>query len=653
MTSNSSYPDKQSHILHPRYRPDINGLRAIAVLSVLVFHAFPTLLPGGFVGVDIFCYFRLPDIHHHFQNLRNGSFSFTDFYARRIRRIFPALLLVLFACLVAGWFSLVAEEYAQLGKHIAAGAGFVSNLALWSESGYFDTASSAKPLLHLWSLGIEEQFYLIWPLLPWLAWKKKLSIPATTLTLMLMSFGVNLSTVGSNAVAAYYSPIGRSWELLVGAFLAFRLASSTIEKNHSHSNLRATSGLLLIAASIALIDKNALFPGWWALLPVAGTVLLLEAHDAWFNRHVLSNRFIVWIGLISYPLYLWHWPLLSFAEILVGKVPAPEYRLLCLLAAIFLAWLTFLIIERPYRAKLYRLRQVFYLSALMALIGFLGFNIMNRDGLPFRHEQLSPRKPANSKAAGFTSLGVSIQQDHVNYSCEGLVLRTTKKVDTFCHLVGSEPYLAVIGDSHSNHLFFGLKNTPNAKANQVLVVGAGSCHPAMQGGQSENCDDQIKANLELIKKFGTNKYVVLSADSSLIQTRTKPQYDVLLRGYLNTVAQLQSLGKTVIFNIDTPGFMESPASCALNPLPLRNMYKSTGELCEKIPIGKTLPRNVYDRFVHDLMRQNKFIIFLTPILCSVVTITARFLTMPPCCSRIPTISLTTAVSWWRISCRHW
>jgi peptidoglycan/LPS O-acetylase OafA/YrhL len=155
---------------HPKYRADIDGLRAIAVLSVVAFHAFPGSLRGGFIGVDVFFVisgFLISTIV--FENLDSGTFSFATFYSRRIRRIFPALFLVLLASLAFGWFALLADEYAQLGKHVAAGTGFVSNLVLWGEAGYFDNSADTKPLLHLWSLGIEEQFYILWPLLLWLA----------------------------------------------------------------------------------------------------------------------------------------------------------------------------------------------------------------------------------------------------------------------------------------------------------------------------------------------------------------------------------------------------------------------------------------------------------------------------------------------------
>lgn len=167
----TAHSQPSEHLTHPKYRPDIDGLRAVAVLSVVIFHAFPDLIPGGFIGVDVFFVisgFLISTII--FKSLSTDNFSFTDFYARRIKRIFPALFVVLLVTYGLGWHSLLADEFRQLGKHIAAGAGFVANLVFWSEAGYFDNASETKPLLHLWSLGIEEQFYIVWPLLLWLAW---------------------------------------------------------------------------------------------------------------------------------------------------------------------------------------------------------------------------------------------------------------------------------------------------------------------------------------------------------------------------------------------------------------------------------------------------------------------------------------------------
>ncbi len=211
-----------SSLKHPKYRPDIDGLRAVAVLSVVGFHAFPSWVGGGFIGVDIFFVisgFLISTII--FDNLEDNSFSFIEFYSRRIKRIFPALLLVMISCFCIGWLVMFSDEFKQLGKHIAGGASFVSNFIFWGESGYFDTTAASKPLLHLWSLGIEEQFYIIWPLVLFLSWKLRFNLLAVSGMIALISFLLNLSILGEDAVAAFYSPQSRFWELLLGSVLAY------------------------------------------------------------------------------------------------------------------------------------------------------------------------------------------------------------------------------------------------------------------------------------------------------------------------------------------------------------------------------------------------------------------------------------------------
>lgn len=223
-------PTTESHLSHPKYRPDVDGLRAIAVLAVVFFHAFPSLIRGGFVGVDVFFVisgYLISTII--FENLDRGTFSFSEFYARRIKRIFPALILVLVACFVFGWFVLLADEYKQLGKHIAASAGFISNIIFWNEAGYFDNAQETKPLLHLWSLGIEEQFYILWPLVIWVIWKRKFNLLTITFFLAIASFMLNLKGVQQDAVATFYSPQTRFWELLSGSLLAWTAVYKKLE----------------------------------------------------------------------------------------------------------------------------------------------------------------------------------------------------------------------------------------------------------------------------------------------------------------------------------------------------------------------------------------------------------------------------------------
>ena len=336
---------------HSSYRADIDGLRAVAVLSVLVFHAFPGFLPGGFVGVDIFFIisgFLISGII--LTGLETGKFTFAGFYARRIRRIFPALTIVLTVTLLVGWFVLFPINFRELGLHAAAGAAFVSNLALWSEAGYFDTAAMLKPLLHLWSLGIEEQYYLIWPLLLMLFYRLGRRRLALVILLgALVSFAINVAIVRSHPWAAFYSPMTRFWELMIGSIAACLYQ----ERSESASNTAlAVVGALLLAAALVMTREHYPFPGWWALLPTVGAACIIFAGPHTAVNRAIANPAFVYIGLISYPLYLWHWPLLTFARIAHdGELPPAWLRFVILVVSVILADLTYRLVERKIRFR--------------------------------------------------------------------------------------------------------------------------------------------------------------------------------------------------------------------------------------------------------------------------------------------------------------
>jgi peptidoglycan/LPS O-acetylase OafA/YrhL len=326
-------------------------LRAIAVIAVVAFHAFPGALPGGFIGVDVFFVisgFLISTIV--FSNLEQARFSVRDFYVRRIRRIFPALIVVLSACLAFGWYALLQDEFARLGKHVAGGAAFISNFVFLKESGYFDTAAVTKPLLHLWSLGIEEQFYLFWPLLVAYVWRRRFSFLTLTALVAVASFAANIYLANHKPITAFYSPQSRFWELMIGGILAY-VTLHAPELNRGLQNTRSVVGCAILAAGFAYIDTGRAFPGWWALMPTLSGFLIISAGPtSWLNRVILSNRALVWLGLISYPLYLWHWPLLSFARIVSGAAPSLEWRAAAVMLAVILSWLTYRFIERPFRA---------------------------------------------------------------------------------------------------------------------------------------------------------------------------------------------------------------------------------------------------------------------------------------------------------------
>ena len=395
-----------------KYRPDIDGLRAFAVLAVVGFHTFPESIRAGFIGVDIFFvisgYLICANI---FQSLEKGTFSFSDFYGRRVRRIFPALILVLLSCLVVGWVYFLTNEYGQLGKHLAAGSGFISNLVFWNEVGYFDNAADTKPLLHLWSLGIEEQFYIFWPILLWISWRRRFNLLLFTILVALVSFYLNLSSIIQNPIAAFYSPLTRFWELLIGSLLAYvlfykeNITLKHVDKfknlflNLSQAkrykvaliNIASLTGVLLIAYGFRRINNEQPYPGPWALLPVLGAALIITAgQNAYFNRVILSNKIAVSIGLISFPLYLWHWPLLSFNRIISGEQHPTVTSLLTILAlSILLSWITYRFVETPLRGIRMSRKAIAPLVCCMSLVGIAGYAIFLMGGAPIRLNLIS------------------------------------------------------------------------------------------------------------------------------------------------------------------------------------------------------------------------------------------------------------------------
>ena len=363
-----------SHALD--YRPDIDGLRAVAVIAVLFYHAWPNWFHSGFVGVDIFFVisgFLITTIIA--RQLEAGRFSIGDFYVRRIRRIFPALTLMLLVTLACAWALLLHDEFLQIGRHALAGAGFVSNLLLWHEAGYFDNAGTTKPLLHLWSLGVEEQFYIVWPLLLWAVYKLRARFLWVAGAIFVVSMTVNLHMVDSNPVGAFFSPVSRFWELMSGGVAAY-LTLHHKERFTPYAHWLSLAGALLLALSFWLISPQALFPGYWALLPVGGSFLLVMAGpDGIVNRRLLGRRPMSAVGLVSYPLYLWHWPLLSFGFIVYGQKPPMLVKAALLAAACVLAALTYRLLELPLRALRARMRVTWSLAGSMVAIALLGLTI--------------------------------------------------------------------------------------------------------------------------------------------------------------------------------------------------------------------------------------------------------------------------------------
>jgi peptidoglycan/LPS O-acetylase OafA/YrhL len=450
-----------------RYRPDIDGLRAVAVVLVVNFHGFPDAMPGGFIGVDIFFVisgFLITGIIA--RELSETRFSLIGFYVRRIRRIFPALIVVLAAVLVLGWLWMLPRTYAELASDVFASAAFAANIALMLQSGYFDIESAKKPLLHLWSLGIEEQFYLAWPLILMLATRWRVRLLTVAGVIALASFVFNVVLIGHDPIATFYLPFTRAWELLAGAVLA--LTWTRIDQSETASNWRAAVGAALIVLAVAVLNVHRAFPGWWALLPIAGSTLLLSAPASRVNRTLLSWPPMVWIGLISYPLYLWHWPLLVFPAIVKFEPLTLLDRELALLASAALAWGTYRFVELPLRFGGRRELKAVGLGAAMAVVALAGAVVAAGRGFEFR-------LPAEIRA--MADVPEETAQWRVS-KCLIDLSRQTAFADE-CVERNRRPLLLLWGDSTAGAMMPGLFEAQRTRNFGIAQLTASSCVPIL------------------------------------------------------------------------------------------------------------------------------------------------------------------------------
>ncbi|MBL0141902.1 MAG: acyltransferase [Betaproteobacteria bacterium] len=462
------------------YRPDIDGLRAIAVCLVVAFHAFPEYLPGGFIGVDVFFVisgFLITSLI--LGRLDAGAFSFADFYGRRARRILPALAVVLVVTLAIGMATLWLEDLQRLGTHALASAFFVPNLVFWNEIGYFDVGAAKKPLLHLWSLGVEEQFYLIWPVLLFVLGSRPRRLVPFLSLIVAASISYSVYATYRDPGAAFYSPFSRLWELGVGGLLASWRPALPMRRELSFA------GLALIVGSALLLSGSSRFPGLLAIAPVAGAALVIAA-----GAPALAWRPLVWLGLISYPVYLWHWPLLSFVTI--GKVATPGMRLLIAAASVPLAWLTFRLVEHPIRfGQLRKWGAAIGLGGTAVAAGLAAFVYTSEQGLWRYPPEIRP------------VLKIS-RFDYRDGSRFGRcwLLDTLDPFGTECR----SRSVVVWGDSHAARLFPGLE----ANLGGVGQFTRSSCLPILR----KDADPCAVGNLQVmeeIRRARPGRVIVMAA----------------------------------------------------------------------------------------------------------------------------------------------
>jgi peptidoglycan/LPS O-acetylase OafA/YrhL len=601
------------------YRREIDGLRAIAVLAVILFHAGFEIYSGGFVGVDIFFVisgYLITSII--LAELEQGKFSIISFYERRARRILPALFLVMLACIPVAWFSLLPNDMQSFSKSLIAVSTFVSNILFRHESGYFDVASELKPLLHTWSLSVEEQYYLIFPFLMvcfWQPCRKKILIILGVI--FLISF--SLAQWGSQAKpsSAYFLLLARGWELLVGSFAAFFLYRKNFsEFKESLGEIGGWIGFALILYSIFNHSKNTPYPGFFALVPTIGTLfIILFASQKTTLGKFLGNKVLVTLGLISYSAYLWHQPLFAFAR--HRSLTEPSHLIffaLCVLT-FFLAFLTWKFIETPIRIKKYLNRKQIFQYALLGSVFFICIGLTG-----FYTNGLLIRSPNRLKALDLESrLAVNYG---LNAECDGDFTESP-----YCQ-TSKDPEVLVWGDSYAMHLVDGLiASKPSIGVIQKTVSNCGpflGIAPASTGyprSWSEKCIAINDKVFEYIKKNHNIKYVVMSSpfnqyvgQDAKILTRQGNIVDgqkIAIEAMQLTIKRIKELKKIPVIFSPTPQSGEHIGNCLKKSV----FFKTDKLLCE-IKLSDSIARQyaVFD-FIKNIER-NTSVVWLQDFLCA-------------------------------------
>jgi peptidoglycan/LPS O-acetylase OafA/YrhL len=566
-----------------QYRPDIDGLRAFAVLAVVGFHAAPFRVPGGFIGVDIF--FVISGYLITSILLRQadaGSLSLLRFYAGRCRRLVPALLVVLVATLALGAVLLSRDERLELAKHTMAGALFVSNIVLWWEAGYFDVEARFKPLLHLWSLGVEEQFYLVWP---WLVLLVHRRLALVMLALLVLSFAANALLYQRAAAATFFLLPTRWWELMAGALLA-HLASARAAPKPAVSHVLAGASAALMLYGTFWLSADHPYPGFNALFPVLGAALYIHAGpSAWLNR-LLGAGPIVLIGLASYSIYLWHWPLLSFVHIAASGIPSVSARMTVVCISIVLALATWRFIERPARRLsphlTHRVSALWLASgigvlvavATVAVVQPLWTSDVDTDAaIAARRQELSEKT--------FTAAFARYE------ACP----KPRPLIENCYRAGGGQARVGLMGDSHAHALFPGLAEALNERGLTLMFAGNNGCAPMLDvvsydasawkhclSGNPEVLQKMLEPAIEVVvltaraplylsgRGLGPHENYEWHMEAALESERDLPRRDIYFNGMARAVDRLIAAGKRVVIMIDVPELGFRPQECVDRPL---------------------------------------------------------------------------------------
>ena len=593
--------DKNSHQI--ANIPHIDGLRAVAVLVVIFYHYFPSLIPGGYVGVDVFFVisgYLITGII--VRSIDLGKFSFQEFYAKRICRIFPPLLIVLAFCLGLGYFFLHDLEYMALSKHVFATSLFLNNWVLGLESGYFDVSSESKPLLHLWSLSIEEQFYLVWPALIFFMRRFFKDIGHVLIILAALSLFYGIWITASKPVVGFYGPHARAWELIAGslAFIYGAQITRCIKQG-------ALLGCLFLGSSLFFYNPKLSYPGYYAMLPVLGAFFLIVSVDGGMVKKLLTNRGILYIGRLSYSLYLWHWPIICFAVLFAGADLEVWSKIILLGFCFSLSILTKNVFEDKFRNGGAHLKKAVFLIFLMATMAFMAYHIYQKDGLPER---------------AFHKNNIALGSGHVK-GTKDLIQKgcfVSDAVNCVRLTYSEKAEYAIIGDSKGDALFSGIAIATAGRGNWVYIGGNakdGAPVPnAGLGGIPDRYQGAYHQALDTLRKMPDLKAVIVSValrsifdlpvDDSVDGLRkvSPDRYQLILADLDKGLEKLNRYSERVYFVIDNPT-LAHPEKCLTRTTGvewLDRMQRSVSINC-RISLDEHMRRTiVYRNLVADILK---------------------------------------------------
>jgi len=554
-----------------QYRKDVDGLRAVAVLPVILYHAGISVFSGGYVGVDIFFVisgYLITGIIS--AEIAEGTFTVSNFYVRRIKRIFPALYFMILVSVILSGFLLLPEHFRNFGKSVIATVFFSSNFFFWKQSGYFDAAAETKPLLHTWSLGVEEQFYIIFPLfLLWLYKNRKNTKFAVT-AVFAVSLALSIFLTYRKPEMSFYLLPTRAWELMLGAMLSLGVFKRV--ENRFTADALSLLGAFMIAASVAFFNTATPFPGYSALLPCVGAALIIYAGEGSILGRLLSFRPLVFIGLLSYALYLWHWVFFSFRNYYKNITGDAFFmdNLFIIAITFFFAIVSYYFVEHPVRKKKFHVPSKLFKAsaAVMLLFTAMGTVIYKTDGMPFRMPE-SVNFVTDVKESRYRSTDC-YYRDPMKADIDNLCRMGDKK---------NKPTFIVWGDSHALSLTDGMDKYAHINGVTGVFAGKSACPPLrlvriLINDVPTNCRQfndiifkDVAADKNMKNIFLVGRWEVYSGKPTLGNdagsemtlddgiTKNVIEHDnlkVFEESLVRTIGSLERAGKNVYFVMDVP-----------------------------------------------------------------------------------------------------